>query len=83
MADVKLSAAQKRALEKFTPGEVRTVMGLNGGTLEALETRCLVIRGKAALDTSWSNRAKHILVEAVASPLRATRRSRARSPRPR
>jgi hypothetical protein len=66
MADVKLSAAQKRALEKFTPGEVRTTVGLNSSTLEALETRCLVVRGKAALDTSWSNRAKHILVEAVA-----------------
>lgn len=66
MAEVKVSAAQKRALEKFTPGEVRTATGLNSSTLEALETRGLVVLGKAALDVSWSNRAKHLLVEAVA-----------------
>lgn len=61
----KVTAAQKRALEKFVPGEVRTVMGLNSSTLEALEKRALVARGKAALEKSSSNRGKYVLGEAV------------------
>lgn len=62
----KVTAAQKRALEKFAPGEVRTPMGINSSTLEALEKRALVVRGKAALDKSWMHNDKCILVEAVA-----------------
>lgn len=49
MAEVKVSAAQRRALEKMQPGECYGLMGFNTGTLDALEKRGLVSRGYAAL----------------------------------
>jgi hypothetical protein len=49
MASEKVTAAQKRALEKMQPGECYGLMGFNTGTLDALEKRGLVTRGYAAL----------------------------------
>lgn len=49
MASEKVTAAQKRALEKMQPGECYGLMGFNTGTLDALEKRGLVSRGYAAL----------------------------------
>lgn len=49
MASEKVSAAQKRALEKMQPGECYGLTGFNASTLDALEKRGLVSRGYAAL----------------------------------
>lgn len=52
MASEKVTAAQKRALEKMQPGECYGLMGFNTGTLDALEKRGLVSRGYAALSAA-------------------------------
>lgn len=68
MASEKVTAAQKRALEKMQPGECYGLMGFNTGTLDALEKRGLVSRGYAALSAErfGASAGRYYLSEAFA-----------------